>query len=425
MIKSFTFENFKSFDKTSLELEDLTILIGSNASGKTNTIEGMKILSEISTGIDLSIILDGSKNIGGEIRGGSKGCCKFNSTYFKLGIVVDLDEKYDLEYNIKIKVSDRVYIEEESLYKVSNDKKQPKLIVKTKKALKDSADITVEYNNNKKGKNPTIMCIRSSAILPQLLSKIPVECEYSKEIIDYINIVINSLRNILVLNPIPSKMGDYTRISDTEELRPYADNISSVLYRLCKSKESKEKILDIIQKLPENEIIDIDFVKTTLGDVTFTLKEKFGKRTHLIDAKRLSDGTLRCLAVIAALISEKEGSIVIIEEVDNGIHPSRAKGLIEAISSIAKEKGIDVIITTHNPALLNSLYGDYLLGVSICYRNSETGSSEIIPFIDIKKYPKLLAQGGLGDLSVDDKIVATLKDKEDKHVDISWLNGEI
>ncbi len=38
MIKSFIFENFKSYEKAQLELEDLTILIGTNAAGKTNAI---------------------------------------------------------------------------------------------------------------------------------------------------------------------------------------------------------------------------------------------------------------------------------------------------------------------------------------------------------------------------------------------------
>ena len=84
MIKSFIFENFKSFEEAKFELEQLTILIGTNAAGKTNAIEGIKILSEIATGRDFSIILDGSKNMDSDIRGGSKGCCKFNTTYFTL-----------------------------------------------------------------------------------------------------------------------------------------------------------------------------------------------------------------------------------------------------------------------------------------------------------------------------------------------------
>lgn len=53
-------------------------------------VEGIRILSEIVTGRDLSVILDGSKNNYNDIRGGSKGCCKFNTNHFKLGYIVDL-----------------------------------------------------------------------------------------------------------------------------------------------------------------------------------------------------------------------------------------------------------------------------------------------------------------------------------------------
>lgn len=120
MIKSFLFENFKSFEKAELSIENLTILIGSNASGKSNAIEGIKILSELSVGRDISVVLDGSKNIDSIIRGGSKGCCRLKSSSFKLGCLLDFDESHDLLYEVKINVGNRTYIESESLYKVSN-----------------------------------------------------------------------------------------------------------------------------------------------------------------------------------------------------------------------------------------------------------------------------------------------------------------
>lgn len=45
MIKCFTFENFKSFEKAELNIETLTTLIGTNSSGKSNAIEGIAILT--------------------------------------------------------------------------------------------------------------------------------------------------------------------------------------------------------------------------------------------------------------------------------------------------------------------------------------------------------------------------------------------
>lgn len=69
MIKAFIFEKFKGYDRAVLWLEQVTTLIGSNASGKSNAIEGIQILSELATGRDLNVIFDGTKNSEGTIRG--------------------------------------------------------------------------------------------------------------------------------------------------------------------------------------------------------------------------------------------------------------------------------------------------------------------------------------------------------------------
>lgn len=120
MIKSFIFENYKSFEKAELNLESVTSLIGTNSSGKSNAIEGIQILSEAATGLDLSIILDGTRNSDSHIRGGSSSCCRFRTSSFKLGCLVDLDENFDLYYYIRISTNKRVWVEEEALYKVEN-----------------------------------------------------------------------------------------------------------------------------------------------------------------------------------------------------------------------------------------------------------------------------------------------------------------
>ena len=51
-------KNFKSFSDEILEIKDLTILIGANASGKSNTISLIRFLSNIiNYGIDDAISL--------------------------------------------------------------------------------------------------------------------------------------------------------------------------------------------------------------------------------------------------------------------------------------------------------------------------------------------------------------------------------
>lgn len=421
MIKCFTFDNFKSFEKAELNIETLTTLIGTNSSGKSNAIEGIAILSMVTTGIELSTILDGTKSTGTIVRGGSHGCTRFKTSAFKLGCLIDWDKENDLLYEIKVGVNGRVVIDEEALYLVKINTLGPKSnkIFKTKTVENDRAEIKVQYKNGKKGTNPDMICIRSSAILPQMLGKIQRESNEDREIVSMMERVVNQLKNVMVLNPVPSDIRNYVRISDVD-LRMNCDNLSAVLNKMCKDKENKKKLLHIVKELPENDVSDIEFVETKIGDVIFALREKNLNSTELVDARQLSDGTLRCIAVLTAVLMAEEGSMIVIEEIDNGIHPARVYKLIDQLIQIGKERNVDIIITTHNATLMNSYKKDELVGVSVVYRDKERGTSKVTSFVDIDNFPAMLANGGLGNAMIDETLLNSLK-SESKAKDYSWL----
>lgn len=420
MIKGFIFRDFKSFKEASLPMEAFTTLIGTNASGKSNAIEGMKILSELSTGKDISLVLDGSKNSDGGIRGGSKGCCRAGTSSFTLGCSVRANKEYDLNYEITIEVDSHIYVKEESLYKAYTDGEEPEKIFTTKPVWGESGDIRVSYKNGKRGTDPDLTCIRSSSIISQLKTKMPTEDRVSRDNIRCIDLILSNLKNILFLDPVPSEMRDYIRSTDTD-LKVNGENISPVLQKLCSNPEDKAALLNIISNLPENEIKDIEFITTQLGDVIFTLRENFENSSEAIDAKRLSDGTLRCIAIVAALITEPENSVIVIEEIDNGIHPGRVQKLIDCLSEIGGKRKICIIITTHNATLLNSFSKANLCGVSVAYRDKKNGDSRFIRLIDIQKMPELFAKGGLGDAFVDDSLIHAIKNTDSGQADYSWM----
>ncbi|MDC7286792.1 ATP-binding protein [Blautia schinkii] len=421
MIKSFIFENFKSFEKARLDLESITSLIGTNSSGKSNAIEGISILAEVATGLDLGVILDGTRNNESQVRGGSKACSRFKTNSFKLGCLIDLDENYDLLYEIRIGTAKRIMIEEESLYKVANGRinHQGEKIFKTKGRVEESGDIKVEYRNGKRGTNPDVMCIRTSAVLPQLLGKLPNLIYAHEDNLRYIKLVLDNLKNIFVLDPIPSEMRDYVRMTDTE-LKTNCENISAVLYHMCNDVVKKEKLMQIVCNLPENEVLDIEFVETKLGDVIFGLKERYMSSSELVDAKKLSDGTLRCIAIITAVLTMPPNGVLVIEEIDNGIHPGRVRELINSLVKLSKERKIDILLTTHNASLLNQYDKEQLMGVTIVYRDREKGTSKLVSFVDLKQYPDILIEGGVGSAMLNDTLTAVVK-APPKDVDYSWM----
>lgn len=414
VIKSFIFEKFKGYDRAVLWLEQITTLIGSNASGKSNAIEGIQILSELASGRDLSVIFDGTKNGEGSIRGGAKGCCRYGANSFLLGCTIDWNKKYDLLYRVRINVSGRITVEEESLYQVKNaqtDAANGTVIFRASADEADSGDIFVEYANGKRGNNPECRVLRSMSVLSQMQSRLPLDIVNYEDFIQKIRMTQNNLTQMFILDPVPSLMRGYSRVGDGT-LRRNCNNISAVLYEIRKSRPDEWRdFCRIVKDLPENEINDIQFVKTQINDVILVQKEKNGKRSESIDAMRLSDGTLRCIAALAAVMSEPEHSLITIEEMDNGIHPSRVVKLLNALCEVAKRRNIDLILTTHNVTVLNGLGKQEILGVSVVYRDAKTLASKIIPFVDIKNQAGLLASGGLGDALESEKLIESIKNK--------------
>jgi predicted ATPase len=234
------------------------------------------------------------------------------------------------------------------------------------------------------------------------------------------------LQNILFFDPVPAKMRDYSQKSDYHQLLENGSNLSSVLFHLWENQlDNQQVILDFIQSLPEQAIDGLDFLIGPRDEVMVRLLETFGHTQRKVPSALLSDGTLRVLAIAAAMLSATEGSLVVIEEIDNGVHPSRAKHLLASIRDIAERRKLRVLLSTHNPALMDALPDESLGDVVFCYRDSELGDSRLVRLGDMDEFPGLIAQGSLGDLvttGVVDRFVKHPQTPDDrKQKAMEWL----
>jgi predicted ATPase len=118
-----------------------------------------------------------------------------------------------------------------------------------------------------------------------------------------------------------------------------------------------------------------------------------------VDARAMSDGTLRFLAILTALLTRPKGSLLAIEVVDNGLHPSRAQLLLDMLKAVGPERGVDVLVATHNPALLDAMGTAMVPYITVANRDASTGYSVLTLLEDVGQLPKLLAQGPIGRLS--------------------------
>ena len=241
--------------------------------------------------------------------------------------------------------------------------------------------------------------------------------------INAIKTVISALSNVLFFDLIPSAMRDESY--PETQLRNTGANLAGVLHTLWQQPDQQAHILAFIQSLPEQDIKELKFYTDHRGRVELALIETFGHQDQEQSIELLSDGTLRVLAIAAALLSAPEGSTVVIEEVDNGVHPSRAKQLLTTMREHAERRNLRLLLSTHNPALMDALPDEALGDVVFCYRDPTDGDSRLVRLSDLDDYMGLVMQGSLGQLVtrgiVDRFVKNPVTPEEKKQKALDWL----
>ena len=193
-------------------------------------------------------------------------------------------------------------------------------------------------------------------------------------------------------------MHGYERIGNNVLSKDGA-NLSAVLHSLSIGDETQQasldRLLSQISQLPDEPYEKFSFTTTDLGDVIFSLRERTG---YTVDARSLSDGTLRTLAILTALETVQEYSHVIVEEFDNGLHPSRVDVLTSAIAEATERRNLRVLVTTHNPATMNNLTSEQMKGVVLCTWSQNKQAADLVELDSLPRSDELLERGQLGDL---------------------------
>jgi predicted ATPase len=419
MLKKLILENWKSFRYAELPLDPLTVLIGTNASGKSNVVEALEFLKRIAQGENIEAALAGDKTLP-SIRGGVEwAALKPENKFILNALVKGEDNSTDYLYIIEVQTLTENQIIEEYIqrhnlnedYSVSSlerftIKKGDFSIKSGLKELNnyfDFRDFALNFSYLKVAEDG------------DLLAGSDLYQRYFPLKIKAINCVISTLKEILILNPIPSKMRDYSRLSDN--LESDASNIAGVLAALPDEKkiEIESNISTYIKELPEGDIKKVWAEKVgRFGTDAMLYCQEEWKPGHIteIDAKNMSDGTLRFLAILTALLTRPEGSQIVIEEIDNGLHPSRAELLVKILREIGSKRNIDILLTTHNPALLDALGPEIVPFVVVAHRDSETGESKLTLLEDIDNFSKLFASYSLGNMTTKGAIERSLSHGE-------------
>jgi predicted ATPase len=415
VITSLTVENWKSLESAVLNIDALTVLIGTNASGKSNVLDALSFLNRISTGVQLTAALQGD-GANPALRGGVEWAARKPGDRFSLTIVLRANDTTDYSYRLECRTGqNRCELTSEQLDRIKHrlDKNNARKgqagrisLFRTDPVPSESPTIIARLYNEKRGTPRQVS--RASAALFQLYGQ-----KLRSEIQEGVDSVVGALRSIFILDPIPSHMRAFSLLSD--HLDADAGNIAGVLAALSDDLKSsiESTLTKYASRLPERDVAKVwaETVGKFNTDAMLYCEEHLGKdkTAHVVDARGMSDGTLRFLAILTALLTRPEGSLLVVEEVDNGLHPSRSSLLLEMLADVGRHRSVDVVVTTHNPALLDAMGTRMVPFITVVHRDPTNGVSKLTLLEDVAQLPKLLAQGPVGRLSSQGLIESALQ----------------
>lgn len=381
MLRSLTLFNWKSFgeERNRVDFGPLTLLVGPNGSGKSNALDALRFLQGAALDFPLGDVLrgrwEGQREIWPAIRGHVVEAARGDKTSFKIDSEWTFPERHPsrLAHTITVDTSEGALLEAERLgdgpATYAFDTQAPTL--KGAIGLQPGEAIRAAIRASGKGNSET----RNYSAHRSLLGQLTAGGRVHATAIEEARVVQDRARSMAFLDIQPSRMRDY-KPEHASALGAAAENISPRLRAL--PPDQLAEIVDWLSELCAPKISAISFEVTQLKEVMLYLNEDPNSK---ISARSISDGTLRFLGLIAALLTAESGSVIVLEEPDVGLHPARIHLLAQLLEQATADGRLQVLATTHSPTLLAHLsepsLGDVVAmgrrddGTTVCSRLRE------------------------------------------------------
>ena len=413
MITSLRLIDFKNFADATLRMGPFTVIVGANASGKSNLRDAFRILHGIGRGYNLADAVGGKYGAGGQVewnqvRGAFGEIIRFEQRAFRLLVGMSVGSSSGLSsassrprrayYFIRVGSNDRnpetlratrefLYFGRKPIYTSHPNHPDP---------VRDQDDddhlLLRMAKTGTQRKYGDLIALRPDQ---PALTQIRERRRVAKSHRDRVQQVIDVLGSMRFLDLSPEAMRQPAFPRQTI-LGDSGENLPAILKKICADAGRRETLAEWTRELTPMDVRDFEFpTDPTTGKVQLAFKESTGR---VVSAYVASDGTLRFLAMLAALLGTNPARLYFFEEIDNGIHPSRLRLLTELIERCTATNGVQVVATTHSPDLLSMIGDETFRNTSVVCRRPDTDTAVVRPVDGLPDADKLRRSQGLGRL---------------------------
>ncbi len=370
MLTSLHVQHYKSLADVRVEFSPITVLVGSNGSGKSNVIDALRFLQNaMRHGLDHAI----------NDRNGIAVLRQYSSTRpYMLSIRVDFqnliagsestsDEFYMIKIastkgDYQVEAEEATWCEEVPEWDDENDKIVSKKVHQKKFRRDQLGNIFIDQEKQKQSVPPDLIAI--DIFSPRF------GYFYSGG-----KSIVNRLADMHFTSIYPNILREPSRLDSDRQLKEGCANWASVLKAMRQRKAGEEAVSRVMelmrQHMPELEQVSVKNIGGYLVP-QFLVKDKRSGKAHYFDPIQLSDGTLRLFGLLLSLYQVPRRDFLALEESEQMIHPGLLGLLVDAFREVSKHT--QLLITTHSPHLLDYFDPEEIRVVSV-----ERGETRVSP----------------------------------------------
>lgn len=384
MITKLEIDGFKTFRNFQMEFAPLTVVAGTNASGKSNLFDALQLLSRM-VEHDLKTAFEDQRGDPTELFTVYDEDLMSDKIFLAAEMLVNKKVKDKFGGEAALKYTRLRY--EIRILRRMNDRKISELVVvhESLMAMKHKQDDWVKNNIHKNfvedwrpkvesGKRgvPYIETENDRISLRQdgsggMKKEFPLPNIFQSIItivnsVDFPHVLAakEEIQNwrFLQLNPEDLRMP--SGYLDKNIITHSGKNLSAALNRIKHSdrfalKNIERRLNNVLPNIRKIEVVDDVAGRQYVLKITNQDGRVFSSRV-------LSEGTLRLLTLCTFLFDPEFGGVLCFEEPENGVHPGRIKYTAELLADIASDFADteqllnQVIVNTHSPVLLKAIF---------------------------------------------------------------------
>lgn len=322
-ITSLTLRNWRTFKNLDVTIGDRLIVVGPNASGKSNLLDSIRFLRDLSRG-------GGGLQSAVRNRGGlSRVRCLFARNYNKghVEITVTLGEDDDPK---------------EWTYSISFNGEKGGLNrpIVARELVKHGDTVVIERPDSSDDADP-------ERLIQTALEQISANKDF-REIADF-------LAETRYLHLVPQIIRDASRAGDQRD-DPFGGDFIPRMNRVSsKTRDSWLRRITAALQIAVPQFESLQIVTDTSGRPHLESRYKnWREKGSRQDESEFSDGTLRLIGLLWSLVEVgRKATPILLEEPELSLHPAVVSLLPRMLASAQRGSGAQILLTTHSPDLLD------------------------------------------------------------------------